>query len=44
MTQIFPLLIVTVIVVIAGPVAVDWVSDLTLDLAARTAAQVESIK
>ncbi len=36
----FPLMIITLTVAIAGPLAVDWVAGLTLDLAAETADKI----
>lgn len=43
MTRIFPMMIILIVVALAGPVAVDWVAGLTVDLAADTATQMQEL-
>ena len=44
MNKLFPLLIITLIVAVVGPMAVDYIGGLTLDVAASTAAQLDPLK
>ena len=40
MTKLFPLMIITLIVVLVAPFATDFIGGLTLDLADTTAARI----
>ena len=44
MTRIMPFMIVVLVIALSGPVAVDWVAGLTLDLANETATQMQGGK
>lgn len=45
MTKMFPLMVLALIATLAAPLAVDYVGGLTLDLAAKTTAQMgEALK
>lgn len=43
MNNLFPLLIITLIVAFVGPVAVDYIGGLTLDVASNTADQMKQV-
>ena len=43
MTKIFPLVIAALILTAAGPLAVEWVGGLTLDVAQGTVAQMQGV-
>jgi len=44
MNNLFPLLIITLIAAAIGPMAVDYIGGLTLDVAVSTAAQLDTLK
>jgi hypothetical protein len=41
MTKLFPLAIAALVLTLAGPMAVEWVGGMTLDLTAQTVTQMQ---
>lgn len=41
MTKIFPLALALLVLTVAGPLAVEWVGGLTLELSAETVTQMQ---
>lgn len=41
MTKIFPLALAALVLTLAGPMAVEWVGGMTLDLAGQAVAQMQ---